>query len=90
MEKQKQRSSKSHAATRSIPGNGDKFEIARHSMSITVLGAVSSKSRASVKYYFLGVGGKNKIRQMTRVQLRSQEVSSSKSNSAIMDVSPSG
>ena len=58
--------------------NGDKFEIARRSMLISVHGAISSISRASVKHlaWLFWVGGKNKIRNMTRVQLRCQQVSS--------------
>ena len=52
-------------------------EIARRSMSISVDGVISSKSRASVKYGLVSTGRENKIPNMTRVQLRSQKGSSS-------------
>ena len=61
MEQKKKGSSKSHAATRSIPGNGDKFEIARRSTSISVHGPKRSKSRASVKDGLFGQAGETKF-----------------------------
>ena len=67
------------------PAKAEKFEIARRIMSISVHGAISSKLRASVKYGVVWAGRKNKIRNMTQVQLRSHEGSNSKSRYATMN-----